>query len=130
RFVGEFGGDGNVDAIVNALHQSLANRGIDTHGIHPWYFPNVEEYRTRLKSQGFTVDRITLIPRPTPLPTDIRGWLKTFANPFSTALPSWERKAFFDETIARLEPILHDASGQWFADYVRLRFAAGKPLSS
>ena len=38
-----------------------------------------------------------LIPRPTPLPTGMRGWLNTFADPFCAALPSEERGAFLDE---------------------------------
>ena len=130
RFVGEFGGDGNVGAIVNALDRALANRGIDAKALHPWYFPTVEEYRTRLESKGFQVHKIALIPRPTPLPTDIRGWLQTFANPFLAVLPREERETFLDEVVALLEPTLRDESGQWAADYVRLRFAASKPASN
>ena len=129
RFVGEFGGDGNVGAIVDALHHALADRGIDAKLLHPWYFPTVEEYRTRLELRGFQVNKIALIPRPTPLPTDIRGWLQTFANPFLVALPSTEREAFLEEVVTRLELTLQNESGQWAADYVRLRFAASKPTS-
>ena len=128
-FVGEFGGDGNVGAIVDALHRALADRNIDANSLHPWYFPTVEEYQTRLESRGFQVNKIALIPRPTPLPTDIRGWLQTFANPFLAVLPSGEREALLDEVVTRLEPTLQDESGQWIADYVRLRFAAEKLAS-
>ncbi|MBE9009514.1 methyltransferase domain-containing protein [Pseudanabaenaceae cyanobacterium LEGE 13415] len=130
RFVGEFGGHGNVSKIVTALHTALNKRGIDPDQINPWYFPTVEEYRSRLEATGFRVSEIVLFPRPTALPTDIRGWLSTFANPFTSALAMLDRDAFLEEVISRLEPDLRDSSGCWFADYVRLRFSAVKPLDS
>ncbi|MBD1844570.1 methyltransferase domain-containing protein [Cyanobacteria bacterium FACHB-63] len=126
RFVAEFGGDRNVVTIVTALHAALQQRGIDPDQINPWYFPMVKDYQFRLEAQGFIVNRIALIPRPTPLPTGIRGWLATFADPFTQAISPSEREGFLNEVIARLQPDLCDDSGQWFADYVRLRFAASK----
>ncbi|MBW4439830.1 MAG: class I SAM-dependent methyltransferase [Plectolyngbya sp. WJT66-NPBG17] len=130
RFVGEFGGDGNVTTITAALHTSLKKRGIVPDAINPWYFPTIKEYQSGLEARGFQVNEIVLIPRPTALPTDIRGWLSTFANPLITAIAPSEREAFLEEVIALLEPALCDASGQWFADYVRLRFSASKSLNS
>jgi trans-aconitate methyltransferase len=129
RFVGEFGGYGNVSTIEAALHTALKKRGIDPDTINPWYFPTVEDYQSRLEARGFRVNEIVLIPRPTALPTDIRGWLSTFANPFTAAIATSKRDAFLEEVIASLEPALCDASGWWFADYVRLRFLASKPLN-
>ncbi|HET8727589.1 MAG TPA: class I SAM-dependent methyltransferase, partial [Alphaproteobacteria bacterium] len=67
RFVGEFGGHGNVAAITVALLAVLARRGIDGAALSPWYFPTAEAYREKLESHGFAVDEIRLIPRPTPL---------------------------------------------------------------
>ena len=46
----------------------------------PWYFPAPAEYKERLENQGFSVSYIELIPRPTPLPGDIGGWLETFCR--------------------------------------------------
>ncbi len=126
RFVGEFGGAGNAATIVSALSKALEKRGLDAATLNPWYFPTIEDYQTRLESRGFEVSRIALIPRPTPLPTGIRGWLSTFANSFTTVLPSSERDAFLDEVTASLAPTLCDALGQSIADYVRLRFSARK----
>jgi trans-aconitate methyltransferase len=128
RFVGEFGGYGNVSTIEAALHTALKKRGIDPDTLNPWYFPTVEAYQARLEARGFSVNKIVLIPRPTPLPTDIRGWLSTFANPFMAAIEISKRDAFLQEVVASLKPALCDVSGQWFADYVRLRFSASKPL--
>src|SRR5262245_6119975 len=82
RFVGEFGGQGNVETIRRELHAALTKRGIDPWQVDPWYYPSPEEYRELLHRFGFTVESVELIPRPTPLPGDILGWLEIFAQPF------------------------------------------------
>jgi len=127
RFVGECGGHGCVAKIEAALLAGLARRGIDGRKFHPWLFETDAAYRARLEARGFRVPYIALIPRPTPLPGDITGWLDTFAESFSAALPSAERPAYLAEVQATLRPQLCDPSGQWTADYVRLRFSALKP---
>jgi trans-aconitate methyltransferase len=127
RFVGEFGGHGNVAAIVTALFAVLARRGVDAAPWHPWFYPTPESYGRRLEAVGFRVESIALVPRPTPLPTGMAGWLATFANPFMAALPEAERAAALAETVALLRPALCDDEGRWTADYVRLRFAAVRP---
>jgi trans-aconitate methyltransferase len=127
RFVGEFGGAGNVATIHQALLDRMRAFGYDPEVLNPWYFPTREAYQIQLEAAGFEVTQIELIPRPTPLPTGVRGWLETFANPFTQALPEGERSAFLDTVIQTVKPTLCDASGQWTADYVRLRFAAIKP---
>jgi len=126
RFVGEFGGHGNVAAIVVALHAVLARRGIDGTTLTPWYFPTPARYRAVLEAHGFIVEAIALFPRPTLLPTDMAGWLRTFANPFFAPLDPAERAAAVEETLTLLRPVLF-ADGRWSADYVRLRFAARVP---
>src|SRR5579871_4697376 len=80
RFVGEFGGHRCVEKIKTALVEALDRRGIDGAGVVPWYFPTVEDYSARLAKAGFKASYIALIPRPTPLPGDITGWLETFAE--------------------------------------------------
>jgi hypothetical protein len=92
----------------------------------PWYFPTPGDYATRLEQAGFRVDSIALIPRPTPLPGDLLGWLETFGESFTGALPEGERADYLRDVKADLEPKLRDASGTWVADYVRLRFHATK----
>lgn len=127
RFVGELGGHGNVAAITVALLAALERRGVAKPTSYiPWYFPSVEEYENRLRRAGFVPQSVQLIPRPTALPTGMRGWLETFANPFCGALPNEERGSFLDEVTARLKPALCDGQGRWTADYMRLRFAASK----
>lgn len=124
RFVGEFGGHGNVAAITVALVAALGRRGIDGHARVPWYFPTPDEYAGLLTAAGFAVDAIDLIPRPTPLGANISGWLDTFGESFFNAVPPGERAAVKDDAMALLRPRLCDQDGNWTADYVRLRFAA------
>ena len=125
RFVGEMGGHGNVAAITVALCGTLERFGVgDVRSVIPWYFPTCEEYRERLERAGFEVPYIELIPRPTPLPTGMRGWLETFAIPFISVLPEEKRSEFLDEVTDRLRPALCDSCKRWTADYVRLRFLA------
>jgi len=129
RFVGEFGGHGCVAAITVALIAALERRGVE-HPAMPWYFATVEDYRSRLSRGGFEVDYIALIPRPTPLPTGMKGWLQTFANPFLALVPEGGRDGFLDDAVELLRPVLCDELGNWTADYTRLRFAARIPVSS
>ena len=126
RFVAELGGSGCVDQIRTALVRALDRRGIDGAARVPWYFPTPGDYATRLEKAGFRVDSMALFARPTPLPGDVLGWLETFAETFTSALPAADRSTYLEEVRAALEPRLRDPSGTWIADYVRLRFAATK----
>jgi trans-aconitate methyltransferase len=127
RFAAEMGGHGCVAAITVALCATLREFGVaDPSGLLPWYFPTVPEYRQRLERSGLRVEYIQLIPRPTLLPTGIRGWLETFATPFTRSLPAERRSAFLDSVTEQLRPVLCDSTGQWTADYIRLRFLARK----
>ena len=127
RFVAECGGHGCVETIHRSLIECLNERGHDGAAASPWYFPTAEDYSRHLAAAGFEVRSIALIPRPTPLPGDLLGWLETFAESFTRVLPAAERAAYLQEVQARARPALCDASGRWIADYVRLRFAAVKP---
>ena len=126
RFVAECGGHGCVDTIVRTLTEALKRRGLWKDGVNPWYFPTDEEYRERLTQQGFDVKYIALIPRPTPLPGDIGGWLETFAESFTSRVPETDCPAFLNEVREAMRPKLCDAEGAWTADYIRLRFKAVK----
>ncbi len=125
RFVAEMGGAGNVAAIRGAVYDALTRRGIDAVGADPWYFPTADDYRARLEAAGLSVARIEKFPRPTPLPGDVTGWLRTFAQAFLEAVPEPERDAVLAEVQECLRPQL-GVAGVWTADYVRLRFIAYK----
>ena len=127
RFAAEMGGHGCVAAIAVAICSTLKERGVpDPAGLIPWYFPTPDEYGPKLEAAGFTVEYIALVPRPTPLPTGMRGWLETFAIPFTNSLPQSERGPFLDQVTDKLRPVLCDSLGRWTADYMRLRFLARK----
>ena len=126
RFVGEFGGKGNVETIRSALHAALVRRGIEPAPVDPWYYPSPQEYSQLLSKAGLTVAYIELIPRPTQLPGDIMAWLEIFAQPFTKAVSEEEQLGFLEEVRDELANRLRDGSGNWFADYVRLRFKAEK----
>lgn len=126
RFVGEFGGLGNVNRLHHALLAAMSERGYSPEEIDPWYFPSVEEYRDRLESVGFSVGYIELIERPTPLPTGVAGWIESVAHPFLAAVEPVDRDKLISEVLDRTRPFLYK-DGKWFADYVRLRFSAFKP---
>ncbi len=124
RFVAEFGGHGNIQSILDALRIALAERGINLDDVNPWYFPTPNEYRALLEQANFRVDYIELIPRPTPLPTDILGWLTVFAGDFTKLFPENEQEAFLKRVMALTATKLQQADGSWSVDYVRLRFGA------
>ena len=118
RFIGEFGGKGNVERIRAALHETLRRHAIDPAPIDPWYYPSPEEYSKLLSRAGFIVNYIELIPRPTKLPGDMLDWLEIFAQPFTQAVAEPERGSFLKEVRNELVTCLCDGAGNWFADYV------------
>lgn len=124
RFVAEMGGAGNVVKILGVMDEVLSARGYPGLQGHPWHFPSPEEYAAQLRAAGFEVAGIELVPRPTRLPGDIGGWLDTFCEAFFRVLPEAERNPTRSEMILKLEPLLADKDGVWWADYVRLRFSA------
>ncbi|MEM7425995.1 MAG: methyltransferase domain-containing protein [Pseudomonadota bacterium] len=123
RFVAEFGGHGNVAAIVTAMRAVALSRGADPASAYRWYFPTPAEYGGLLSAAGFDVARIDLYPRPTPLKTGIEAWLKLFSLPFFEQFGE-ECDVAVKQTAELLAPSLRDDSGNWTADYVRLRVEA------
>lgn len=124
RLVAEQGGHGNCAAIVTALNAARATRGLAP--CAPWDFPSVAGATARLRAAGFAVERIALVPRPTPLPTGLAGWLDTFAGPFVADVAPVDRPGLLAAAQALL-PALRDPAAGWVGDYVRLRFAARRP---
>jgi trans-aconitate methyltransferase len=127
RFVGELGGHANVAGIVIALTAAADELGLDGARLNPWFFPTPAAYARRLERGGFTVEVIELIPRPTPLPSGLAGWLETFARPYLAAVPPADHGRFLARVEALAATALRDEDGGWTADYVRLRFRARRP---
>jgi trans-aconitate methyltransferase len=124
RFVAEMGGQGNIAAIRVALQAVLAKFGIDAEKVAASLYPSPAHYQRLLEGAGFDVLSIELIPRPTPLPDGMVGWLNTFRNGVLDLLAPADRARAVAETVELLRPVLCDVDGNWTADYVRLRFSA------
>lgn len=123
RFVGEFGGFGNVAAVVTAIRAAIELEGAEDRGFS-WYFPTPKEFRSVLVGHGFEVRSVELIPRPTHAPTGMLGWLNTFSLPFVAHLASEKQERIVARAVALLAGSLLDREGNWTVDYVRLRFHA------
>jgi len=126
RFVGEFGGHGNVAAIVTALLAVADAMDLPSLDHIPWYFPTATQYSTLLDNHGFRVDMMDHFARPTRLDAGMHPWLATFAGPFCHALTDSQKVAYLERVVALLRHSLCDDQGNWTADYVRLRFHATK----
>jgi SAM-dependent methyltransferase len=129
RFVGEMGGKGNVGTLRRGIRDELTERGYPVPAEDPQWYPSVEEFTRLYACAGFTQINAQLIPRPTPLPTGVAGWVRTFrAGWLDVAqVPEAEKGTVVDAIQARLRPQLQRSDGRWIADYVRLRFTMRKP---
>lgn len=128
RFVAEFGGQGNVQAIAQALQTAIAQLGEDPSTVSfPWYFPSIGEYATRLEQQGFEVRYATLFDRPTALEgtLGLANWLQMFANSLLKERSLQEQQQIIQLVEAQLRSTLF-RDQQWWADYRRLRIVAVK----
>lgn len=123
RFVGEFGGFGNVAAIVTAMQAVGQEMKGDPGLATPWFFPTVEHYQALLEAEGFAVEKIVSFYRPTPLPTGMKAWLKVMCSPFFDQFGDRSNEAL-EKVEAALRFSLCDHQNNWYADYVRLRFRA------
>lgn len=129
RFVAEMGGKGNMKHMIAATATILKNHSIELPAsINPWYFPSLSEYTGKLEAQGFRVTFAAHFDRPTLLQDGRQGvgkWLKMFGPAFFQTVPEEKQEQILNEITDLLEPDYHK-DGQWYADYVRLRFIAVK----
>lgn len=129
RFVAEFGGKGNVKAIVTAIYNAIRAAGYPVdEAVNPWYFPSIGEYGTLLEQQGLQLTFATLFERLTPLDDGEKGmqnWIKMFANSFLTVFPAEQQISILADIEKQLRRRLYQNS-TWFADYRRIRVIAVK----
>jgi 2-isopropylmalate synthase len=125
KFICEFGGEGNAYHLVSAMEEVFANHPEFGVFNNPWYFPSVEEYRALLESEGFRVEYIEIIPRPTPM-DDIANWLDIFANGVTLHLSSEQYEVFKEEVTEILKKKIYSGEEGWMLDYRRLRVKAIK----
>lgn len=124
RFVAELGGHGNIAAIRTALRALSAEFSIEAEDAGSNVFFTPEEYGEMLERAGFRVDHMELAPRPTFLSTGLRAWIETFRRSLLDQVQPDQREDLLHRAEELLRPILCDRKGNWYADYVRLRFRA------
>jgi trans-aconitate 2-methyltransferase len=126
RFVAEFGGNGNMRHVTEAVRNAIQHvTGQDV--AHSWYFPSISEYSSLVEAHGFEVNSAWLFDRPTPLEGEdgMKNWITMFGGGMlkgvaESALPN---------VIAHAEEALratNQKDGHWFADYRRIRVVAIK----
>lgn len=129
RFVAEFGGKGNVQAITTALETALEQIGISQpQALNPWYYPSIGEYATRLEKHGFDVNYAVLFARPTPLADADAGmanWIKMFAIAYLAELSHEQQLQVISKVEESLKSTLYQDK-TWMADYRRIRIVAFK----
>uniref|UniRef100_UPI003BB69CCB class I SAM-dependent methyltransferase n=1 Tax=Endozoicomonas sp. ALE010 TaxID=3403081 RepID=UPI003BB69CCB len=126
RFIGEFGGIGNIKTITDAIDYVFKSNPKLGCYQSPWFFPSDKQYQKILERNGFIVDSIELIERPTPLVSGIREWLDIFAEHTTSSMSTSSKNEFLNQIEALVKPKLYTKENGWVADYVRLRFSAHK----
>ncbi|WP_457564189.1 class I SAM-dependent methyltransferase [Caminibacter sp.] len=124
RFVCEFGGKGNIDSLLNAIENVFIKYKFGKFK-NPWYFPDVKSYKNILESEGFSVEYIELIPRPTKI-NDIKKWIDIFCKDFTENLTKEQKNVFKNEVEKILRDKIYTKTNEWIVDYVRIRFKAIK----
>jgi trans-aconitate methyltransferase len=129
RFVAEMGGKGNNALILAATQQVLEKHGYPQLAVKkPWYFPSLGEYTSKLEKAGFRVTSAYHFDRPTLLQDGRAGvakWLNMFGDAFFEGIDETEKEQILAEISDLVEPH-YNKNGDWYADYVRLRFVAVK----
>jgi trans-aconitate methyltransferase len=124
RFVAEFGGRGNVKALIAAMRSAADRVGVRREG-PLWFFPGVAEYAAMLEANGLEVTFAALFERRTALEGEggLRDWVRMFAGEVLDAVPPERREEFLRAVEEAARPTL-SGEGGWFADYRRLRVVA------
>lgn len=114
------GGEGNIEAVREAIDAAVEEVAPELAGWSPWCFAGAEETERRLRAAGFTAIRCWLEAKPT-LPQDVEAFVRTSILPAHLArLPQTRREAFAATVLARVRLPLR---------YVRLNVSAvrGEP---
>jgi SAM-dependent methyltransferase len=128
RFVGEMGGEGNVTILRRGIREELTERGYPVPPADPQWYASPAAFRHVYLDAGFEDIEANLIERPTPLPTGISGWVKTFRTGWMdvAGVAAQDREEIAQAVERRLAPELQREDGSFYADYVRLRFTMAK----
>ncbi|WP_310448362.1 methyltransferase domain-containing protein [Thiobacillus sp.] len=121
RFIAEFGGHRNCEALETAFADALKRiAGRDYRS--PWTFPRLPGYTALLESHGLVVRTAWYFDLPTPLKGEdgLRQWFIQFLPHHLDGLDAANREAVLAATETALKPTIW-RDGAWWADYRRLR---------
>ncbi len=126
RFVGEFGGCGNVSCLDASLKRAASDLGLPPFE-SPNRFSSLLNWAGSLESGGLEPRFLQLFARPTPLEGEegLKNWWRQFRALYLDSLSEPDCEAVLNRAQEIAAPALRDENG-WFADYVRLRFVAVK----
>jgi SAM-dependent methyltransferase len=121
RFAGEMGGEGNLEALREALDEELIIRGyVPPVEASNWY-ASPDEFAAVYEAAGFREVDARLIERPTTIEHGVAEWVMTFRR-------GWlDRAQVPDAERVEIGAAVADRVGSNVADYVRLRFIMRKP---
>lgn len=121
RFAGEMGGEGNIEALREALDEELIIRGYQPPVDAANWYASPHEFAEIYEAAGFEQVDARLIERPTAIEHGIAQWVTTFRRGWldRAGVPEAER--------AEIGTAVADRVGSNTADYVRLRFIMRKP---
>jgi SAM-dependent methyltransferase len=121
RFVGEMGGEGNIEKLREALDEELIIRGYAPPLESSNWYASPEEFAAVYEAAGFREIDARLIERPTPIEHGIAAWVTTFRKGWldGAEVPEEER--------TDIGAAVADRVGSNIADYIRLRFIMRKP---
>lgn len=130
RFVAEFGGFGNVGAIIQALTSAVESYGVPVEKRYPWYFPSIGSMLLFWRSRALplVMRSCTTGPRRWMAENGVCaiGWLLLRVR-FFAGLSEAEKEEVCLRCEAGLRQKLYDGK-QWIADYRRIRIKAVKPV--
>jgi trans-aconitate methyltransferase len=129
RFVAEFGGQGNIQRLVDGMERACRVVGItQVVTAATWYYPSIAEYAGLLETHGLEVRHAALFARPTKLEDGEKGlenWIHMFASAFLDSVGPDCLEAWIREVERQTRPELWKGD-YWELDYRRLRIAAWK----
>jgi SAM-dependent methyltransferase len=130
RFVAEMGGDRNVARVRESIVAGVAEVGalpaeeVGAAMAALSYFPTPGTQAAALERAGFDVSALWSFARPTPLEGTVFDWARHFRPDVLRLVPD----GLQDDLRAAVDREAQERGlldgGQWWADYVRLRFVA------
>jgi len=123
RFVAEFGGKGNVQAITDEIIHQIKRAGFNfKREQFPWFYPSIAEYSTLMEDVGFRVTFAQHYDRPTKLDgyNGLKNWMEMFGDHLFNGIPEKTKNNIVTKVISNLKETLY-VEGNWIADYKRIR---------